>query len=232
LLYPLSYEPVEARVPVHTCAVSDAVAEESSPERLVLFTDAVAAIAITLLILPLLETVTSAAAEHLSLDELLRGDRAEFGGFLLSFAVIFRLWWAHHRIFRRVSRLRMPIVLLSGLWTLAIVVLPVMTSIITNYHPSPATVALYTGTLVVSSGALTAISTYVMKHPEVSAGRSHATREDVVVSAVAFVLLLIAGVLGSVFADTINYWAILLLLLSSPVERLIKARWRTVQPRP
>ncbi|SNY62157.1 TMEM175 family protein [Paractinoplanes atraurantiacus] len=206
--------------------MSDAVEAESSPERLVLFTDAVAAIAITLLILPLLETVTAAGEEDLPLPELLRADRAEFAGFLLSFAVIFRFWWAHHRVFRHVTRLRPPIVLLSALWTLAIVLLPVLTSVITTYPPSPTTVALYVGTLVLSSGSLTALTAYVMKHPEVSAGRNPATREALLGNATVFVALLLAAIIGSVFADAINYWAILLMLLGGPVERLIKSRWR------
>jgi uncharacterized membrane protein len=44
----------------HTVAVS----ESSSSERLVFFTDAVAAIAITLLILPLMESVSEASGEE------------------------------------------------------------------------------------------------------------------------------------------------------------------------
>ncbi|GIM93278.1 TMEM175 family protein [Paractinoplanes toevensis] len=49
--------------------------ERDGSERLVMFTDAVAAIALTLLILPLLETV----AEVPSFDELVHEHRSQFG---------------------------------------------------------------------------------------------------------------------------------------------------------
>jgi uncharacterized membrane protein len=88
-------------------------APDPNPERLVMFTDAVAAIAITLLILPLLETISEASGAD-SLGDLVHGHLGQFGAFVLSFAVIFRFWWGHHRVFGHVSRLRPTVVYLSG----------------------------------------------------------------------------------------------------------------------
>jgi uncharacterized membrane protein len=114
-----------------------------SAERLVVFTDAVAAIALTLLILPLLETVSSAAEAEQPLDLMVREHVGDFGAFVLSFAVIFRFWWAHHRIFRHVETIDTPLVLLSVLWTFAIVVLPIPTAIIAGFSASALSVGLY-----------------------------------------------------------------------------------------
>ena len=213
---------------MHTVAVSapEPGPPASTPERLVLFTDAVAAIALTLLILPLLELIPEASAGG-TVGDLIREHRGEFGAFVLSFAVIFRFWWAHHRVFRHIARLRPALVGLSALWTFAIVFLPIPTAIITAYRPSVTSVALYGGTLVLASGSMTLLALYAYRHPELSEDRAPATREEVLGSAAVFVSQLLATVVGARFAGTVNYWAFLLLFLTGPVERAIKRRWRT-----
>ena len=71
-------------------------------DRLILFSDAVFAIAITLLIIeiktPVLPEYTSAALMH-----ALREKFSEFFAFLLSFAVIGVFWVSHHRLFGYVT---------------------------------------------------------------------------------------------------------------------------------
>ena len=196
-----------------------------SAERLVFFTDAVVAIALTLLVLPLVDLVPEASRSGLALRDLLRDNLAELGSFLLSFLVIFRFWWAHHQLFRHVSRLNPPLVLQNLLWMLSIVFLPWPTAIITAYDTSPLTVLLYTGTLVVGSGSLTALALTVHRNPTLSAGRSQETRDEVLGSATSFGALVLALVLGTVFWHTINYWALLLLFLSGAVESSVKRRW-------
>lgn len=193
-----------------------------TPERLVLFTDAVAAIAITLLVLPLLEALADVEV-HADLGELIREHLRGFGAFLLGFAVIFRFWWAHHRVFGHLSRLNGPIVILSGLWTLAIVMLPIQTAIITDFTPSSGTVALYCGTLLLATGALSILSIYAYRHPELSVGRTPLPIDEVTGSLVTSGALLLAAVIGSA-VPRINYWALFLLLLTGPVERLFRSR--------
>ncbi|MBU2663423.1 DUF1211 domain-containing protein [Actinoplanes bogorensis] len=201
--------------------------EETSSERLVFFTDAVAAIAMTLLILPLLEVITGLSEEeHPTLGALVQDHALEFGAFLLSFCVIFRLWWAHHRIFKHVSLIRSRVVFLSGLWTLAIVFLPIPTALITAYSPSAGSVALYGGTLVLASGSLTLLSLYAHRHPELSEGRTPVPAEVVLGNVAAFILQLVATLIGSVFAHSINYSAFLLMFLSPLLERVLRPRIR------
>lgn len=57
-------------------------------DRLVFFTDAVAAIAITLLVLPLVDSVTEAAHDGLSVEQFIGNNVAAISGFALSFLVI------------------------------------------------------------------------------------------------------------------------------------------------
>ena len=196
-----------------------------SAERLVFFTDAVVAIALTLLVLPLVDLVPEARRSGLDLAGLLRDNLAELGSFLLSFLVIFRFWWAHHQLFQHISGLSRPLVAWNLVWLLSIVFLPWPTAIITAYSPSPGTVLLYTGTLVVSSGSSAAMAITTHRDRSLSAGRDPETRGEVLGSVTALAALLLALVLGSVFPEAVNFKALLLLLLSGPTERLIKRRW-------
>jgi len=96
-------------------------------ERLVFFSDAVVAIAITLLALelPLPEGPNSA--------ELLRSlghHQSEYISFLISFIVIGGHWRAHHRLFHYVTRLGGGVVRLTFGWLLMQVIMPFATKVI------------------------------------------------------------------------------------------------------
>ena len=212
------------------------MAQRSSPpdsaERLVFFTDAVVAIALTLLILPLVDLVPEASRSGLGLGDLLRENLPELGSFLLSFVVIFRFWWAHHQLFRHVSGLSPALVCWNLVWLLSIVLLPWPTAIITAYETSPGSVALYIGTLVLSSGSLTALAVTILRNSALSAGRSRETRDGVLSIGTSFGALILALVLGTAFPDTVNFKALLLLFLSGPVEHLIKRHWAKRPQRP
>jgi uncharacterized membrane protein len=194
--------------------------------RFIAFTDAVAAIAITLLILPLLQSITSAPGGQATLHTLLSDHIAELGAFALSFAGIFRIWWAHHRIFEHIAQLTPRVVRWSAVWMFAIVLLPVVTAVITAYAPSAATVGLYGGALVLASGSLSALAWLAYRHPEYSGDRPPATRDLVLGNFTVFGAQLLATVIGCTFAGTVNYLAFLLMFLTTPVEHRIKSRWR------
>jgi uncharacterized membrane protein len=69
-----------------------AVSMTRDPDRLVLFTDAVVAIAVTLLILPLVDAVTETRAENLGAVHVITDHKTQIYTFLLSFVVIARFW--------------------------------------------------------------------------------------------------------------------------------------------
>ena len=200
-------------------------ASPPSAERLVFFTDAIAAIALTLLILPLLETVTGEGESDATFEQLIHGHIGEFGAFVLSFAVIFRLWWSHHKMFQHVEKLRPAVVRANVVWAFAIVVLPISTAVIITFPPSAGSVALYGGSLVLASGAMSALSLIVYRHPELSDGHRPGTREEVLATLTIFCVQLLSTAVGVVFYERVNYWAFLLMFLSGPLERLVKARW-------
>lgn len=96
-------------------------------ERQTLFTDAVIAIAITLLALelPTPEGRTNADLLHSAV-----ADRGEYLAFLISFVVIWGHWSGHHRTFRYVTHFDAKLGLLNAAWLLMQVITPFATKVI------------------------------------------------------------------------------------------------------
>jgi uncharacterized membrane protein len=105
---------------------------QRDPDRLVLFTDAVVAIAVTLLILPLVDVGTAAVAENLRTRAVISDHKTQILSFLLSFVVIARLWLTHHRIFEHVKAYNSRLMELNMFWLLTIVILPFPTAMISG----------------------------------------------------------------------------------------------------
>ena len=190
---------------------------ERGLERLVFFSDAVVAIAITLLVLPLVEIWPTAAGEGDTPLPVLQEHAPQLLAFALSFLVIARLWLIHHRIFERVLRASRMLVALNMAWLLTIVVLPVWTAVIAAYDPSTLTVGLYTGTIALSSTLLVLSSVVLMRDTALSEPEHAQTARGVLNGAVPTGLMIVGAVLGTVFAATVNYFGLFILVLSRPV---------------
>jgi uncharacterized membrane protein len=100
--------------------------ETISTERLVFFSDAVVAIAITLLALGL--PLPSGSTNHEALVSL-RRNLDDYIAFLISFVVIAAHWRGHHYLFRYVRAVG-PILRWNMLWLLFIVITPFTTRVL------------------------------------------------------------------------------------------------------
>jgi TMEM175 potassium channel family protein len=98
-----------------------------SAERLVFFSDAVVAIAITLLALVL--PVPHGANSRALLKDMWH-DRDAYLAFLISFIVIANHWRSHHRLYRNVVKLDSTIISINMFWLLLIVITPFATRLI------------------------------------------------------------------------------------------------------
>jgi uncharacterized membrane protein len=98
-------------------------------ERLVFFSDAVFAIAITLLALDLrLPDVPGLTNE--SFLRLLEDLGVRYFAFFISFAVIGRYWWAHHTMFRLIATADSGLAFLDLVFLFFIVQVPLLSSIL------------------------------------------------------------------------------------------------------
>jgi len=112
-------------------------------ERLVLFSDAVFAIAITLLVLELKvpdrESIRSAGG----LAAALFGELPKFAAFFISFAVIGFYWIAHHRMFRHIRRCNGTLLALNLLLLLFVAFLPFPVALFGSFRREPTAIAFY-----------------------------------------------------------------------------------------
>jgi uncharacterized membrane protein len=200
------------------------MAHEGGPDRLVNFSDAVVAIAATLLILPLVDKASAIGSEPL--PEFLSQNAIGFVVFALSFFVIARFWLAHHRFFDHLRSYNRGVVLLNLLWLLGIVFLPFPTElIISGGAMTSLAAAIYIGTMLFISLAGLGMAIFARRDPAIVADPPGLWRAYVVsistsaVIAVALILCLVVPTMG--------LWVLWVLLATPVIVRVIEKRRST-----
>jgi len=115
----------------------------SNTDRLVFFSDAVFAIAMTLLVIDLHvpETETGTALD------VLANEWPAFFAYALSFTIIALNWMSHHRKFRVIQSHDGTLMFLSLVLLFFIAFVPFPTSLLSTYAPEPVAVVLYAFTV-------------------------------------------------------------------------------------
>lgn len=194
-------------------------------DRLVYFSDAVVAIAITLLVLPLVDLVPEARREPVA--ELLSVNYGPIFAFGLSFAVIARLWMVHHAAFDGIERVGHAVVLVDMVWLLTIVVLPFAAALTGDKGDDPLTPQIYVGVLAVNLLSMTVLSVLTHRErgddaDETSARRIDGAGGSASMAVIAFVVVLVAPAL--------SFYPLLLLFVSPLGDRVVRAVRRRVWP--
>jgi uncharacterized membrane protein len=181
-------------------------------DRFLTFLDAIVAIAVTLLVLPLVDLVGELENDS-SVLRLLQDHKAPIGAFL-SFLVISQLWLIQHRMLRNVVA---TTDLLTGLllaWALTVVVLPFPTALVAG--PGDAggqaiTKIVYVGTMAVGSLVLGLVC-LVIAHDD-GLRDSAEVPDPVRAFGTSLIFLVALGVMLTLPAT--SYWPLLLLLASN-----------------
>jgi uncharacterized membrane protein len=193
-------------------------------ERIIFFTDAVTAIAITLLILPLVDLVTSLGPHPSEPAGVLLGDNLpEMLAFVVSFLVIARLWMSHHALFEHVDNYNNLLLGFTLLWAFTIVVLPFPTALTYAYPSGPVTVGFYIGTMTLNSALLTVMTFIVRNNPKLESPTNPVKAATVRGSTFATGAFAIALILG-IFVPHVNYYGLFLLVIAGPIEGIISSR--------
>ena len=142
------------------------VRTERGFDRIVNFSDATVAIAMTLLVLPLVD-FGGETGEHESLWELLEENSSAIFGFVLSFLVIWSMWVNHHRVMEYFADYDSRVLVLHMVWLLTMASIPFTTELVANpdYYEHGGT-ALYVAVLLVSSVCLHLLGRHGRRHPE------------------------------------------------------------------
>lgn len=191
--------------------------------RLVGFSDGVVAIAITLLVLPL---VTSASEISTDLGAYLAANDFQLFIFAVSFAVIGRFWLVHHQLYENLVDYNGALLWANLLWLATIVFLPFPSELLVagdrENQSSPGIYALYIGTMVATSAAALLQQWVAVRHPSIQAEEVRGQlrlRSFVLVTSVLIVALVIA-----VTVPQIGLWSLALLAVSATVDGQLTRR--------
>jgi uncharacterized membrane protein len=146
--------------------------EFAAAERLMFFSDAVVAIALTLLALALpvpggIENVDSVSISDMISDAGRHFD--DYLAFLISFLVIAAHWRIHHRVFRYVREATSSIIRLNMYWLLLIVITPFTTKTLSVGHQNVLRFGLYAGTQAMQFTIFAVITVLILRSQPVPA---------------------------------------------------------------
>jgi TMEM175 potassium channel family protein len=181
-------------------------------DRVEFFSDAVFAIAMTLLVVTLVVPVATKPEE---LSHALGELSDQLFAFALSFVVIGQFWIAHHRLFRLIRSYDLALLWLNLLHLLGICFLPFPTELLGRYFGSDVAGFLYGGTLTATSLVGASIWFYALARglaPSVDPDVRRATTFRAVMTPIAFAV-------GTAFVPVSMWVAVVIWGLLLPITR-------------
>lgn len=198
-------------------------------ERLILFTDAVFAIAITLLAIEIKIPEFEGQPRDAQVWERMMWLIPKFIGFLTGFAVIALYWTAHHRVFRFLRNYDQKLIWLNMLFLLFIVLMPFSSGLFSSYAMVRAPFAIYSINIILAALAQVGLMRYLANPGHRLIYPADATHPDLdwwrpLVPAIGFGLTLL--VTQFIPTDSwLNFFTPFLLLLIIPLSRLHRRRY-------
>jgi uncharacterized membrane protein len=122
--------------------------DHSGIERIVLFSDAVIAIAITLLVLDIKLPDLPEHVDAAALSDALGSIGSKIIAYVVSFLVVGQFWYGHYLRFRSIRRVDLRLIWLNLLFLMCIGFVPFASSVLSE-HPNATSYALYDGTMAV-----------------------------------------------------------------------------------
>lgn len=172
-----------------------------------MLTDAVVAIAMTLLVLPLVDLAPE--ADKAPLGTILRAHGSDLFGFVLSFLVIAQFWAAHERTFTGLRQASSAMRVLNMFWLLGIAFLPFPTAVV-GRHTTNASAVFYIATMF-ALGVLTALMSQLAVHQIPDQASLSARRRHVRLTWGATAVFGVCAVISAWNAD-LGLWGLLLIL--------------------
>ena len=194
-------------------------------ERLTFFSDAVFAIAITLLVIEIRPPILHGASEA-ALGSALAALIPNYIGFFVSFFVIGRFWLGHHRLFGQLARADDRLTFANLLMLLGIAFMPFPTAVFSEYVQLTTATLFYAGWLLVL-GLLNAQVVWLGTRPE----RLAADHDPLIVRRLRYGMWLpiVIGIAAVVSAYSAPIWVLGILVLG-PVLGTMVLRWTVRAP--
>ena len=181
--------------------MSSDTAKSYPAERLRAFVDAVVAIAMTLLILPLMESASEASKfqrEHPDFNtvQFFVEHSGQVGALIMSFALIALAWTMHHRLYAAVQEVTTSLVWLNILWMFMVICLPVTTALVGALRTDAGLFIAYVGNLILLYLSSLGGRLYLLRHPSLVDASRITVWNGIIADIVAVALFGIALVLG------------------------------------
>jgi uncharacterized membrane protein len=123
-------------------------ASETGVERIILFSDAVIAIAITLLVLDIRLPELPEHADSAVLADALVAILPKITAYVVSFLVVGQFWYSHFLRFRYICRVDLGLIWINLLFLMTIGFVPFASAVLSE-HANPVAYTLYDGTMAV-----------------------------------------------------------------------------------
>jgi TMEM175 potassium channel family protein len=185
-------------------------------QRVTAFTDAVVAIALTLLVLPLVNIADKSRGDE-SLAELLGRHRGDLFAAIVSFLIIEQFWRTHRQLYEGLVDYDEGLIALNSFWLMIVLFLPFPTArLFTETRLRTDSAVLYLGTMLVISLLALAQLWWVGRHPRLSGRPGGRLLGRALWPAVAQSATIAVASVAAVFSPAAG---LLLLLIALPVVR-------------
>lgn len=199
--------------------------------RMIAFSDGVVAIAVTLLILPLVDINlpnSSPEAQQNPLGYVWAQNNALITGFVISWAVIMVFWFAHHRIFANVKAINSSIIMLNTMWLFAVVVLPFPTNLLSQVSEADSTVSrqvtvFYVANMLAMSVLLGLIGRQLRLNPTLLVDDSQTKAHDGAMRSSATIVIFSVVLVAAVIVPAYAIYGLFAMFLVDPYLKLKKS---------
>jgi uncharacterized membrane protein len=200
---------------------------ERGLDRLVNFSDATVAIAITLLILPLIDAGPAVAAK--GLGPYFQENYWQLLAFAFSFVVIARFWMVHHQVLEWADGYTPALLWLNVVWLASIVFIPFTANVLSESADGrPDVYALYIGNLLLTTVAMQFMELVIVRTPGLL--REDAVGATELLRGWAFVILVAAALVLAVALPGPGMLWLLILFLAQPLQVLLGRLFRSGRP--
>jgi uncharacterized membrane protein len=205
--------------------------EAKAAERVVFFSDAVVAIAITLLALALPVPGGFDGMTNGQLLHALGNDWGEYYPFLISFVVIANHWTVHRKLFRYVNRLNTQVNVVNMVWLLMVILIPFATRMLSGSGGFGVRFTLYALIQVIASACLLLMSSEIARGGLLRPGAPESARHPDHAASLAIIIAFLVSIPVSFFTE----WAFALWATAPPLARVLRrfpgrGRWTTNSP--
>jgi uncharacterized membrane protein len=180
-------------------------------DRIVFFSDAVMAIAITLLVLDI-KVPETAGESALDVGRQVLALWPKYLGYFVSFWVIALYWVAHHRCFRYIRKYNRRLMYLNFLFLMFIAFMPFPTALLFNSPTHTASVVLYAGTAAGMGLSLALLWIYAVRRRFIPATLSRAVIRDIRLNLLLPPLVFLLSAVIGFFAPSVAMYTWLLLV--------------------